>query len=371
MAERPLAFIIEGKPNIPIQLERNDGFDQTVPTNGDGYALFAVVPESPWDVNIHIHAAGFEPYDHVLSSLIPGGIPAGGHNLFVGQPSHPITPGFDIVLPPLKSSALPRIVAGRFDFFTEHGQRHVIVGSTELMLGWRYDLEGADAIRPVLEQRRALRFNNLRVLWQKGPGSNGLTAPWQMPTAKMRSFLSLLAEYGFYCEGCILADQQSFSDPHVRVDGVRAATAGITNHFEQLGNEYQKNGFEPRDFSRPTDRLATNASAVTGGADAQPYWDYFTFSGERDPAQKAIREYGPIEFIAGAGAWGGLVAICGEGFKPGQTSSDPRAFYAAGAQARSACGGRYHTDAGTAGNCRLFNTLELTCGRAFTEGLLG
>lgn len=376
MAERTLAFIVEGKAGIPIQLERlGPPYNQTKPTNADGYVAFQA-PESPWDVNIHIHAAGFQPYDYVLGSLIPGGIPAGNHNLFVGDPGRPTVPGFDIILPGLTSLALPRITAGRFNFFTDAGELHNLVGSTELMLGWRYDREGGDAIRPVLQQRHDLRLNNVRSLWQKGPGSNGLTEPWLMPTSKMPGFLNLLAEYQLYCEGCILADCRFFGGAdwqRERVAQVRAATAGISNHAEQLGNEYQKNDFDPRNFSKPIDRLSTNASAITGGADALPYWDYFTFSAERSPAQKAIREYGPVEFLYGdRNVWGGLPALVGEGFKPGIDSSDPADYERAGAQARSASrAGRIHTDAGTAGNCRLFNSIELTCVRSFVKGLIG
>lgn len=387
MALRALAFIVDGKPGIPIQLEElATPFDHTVVTNPDGYTIFGGSPQGapwvgppvpdPWNANIHIHLAGFAPYDYVLGSVIPGGIPSGNRNLFIGRPNHPLSAS-DVLLPPLVPLTLPRIVAGRYDFLVaDTGEQHAVVGSTELMLAWRYDLEGADAIRPVLQQRRDLRINNVRALWQKGPGSNGLTEPWLMPTSKMPGFLNLLAEYQLYCEGCILADCRFFGGAdwqRERVAQVRAATAGISNHAEQLGNEYQKNDFDPRNFSKPIDRLSTNASAITGGADALPYWDYFTFSAERSPAQKAIREYGPVEFLYGdRNTWGGLPALVGEGFKPGIDSSDPADYERAGAQARSASrAGRIHTDAGTAGNCRLFNSLELTCVRAFVKGLIG
>lgn len=376
MSLRALAFIVDGKPGISIRLERNDGFDQTVVTNGDGYALFKAVPESPWDVNIHVHAPGYAPYDHVLSSIIPGGVlPAGNHQLFLGQPNHPITPPLDILLPALAPLSLPRINAGRWDFFTEAGERHLVVGSTELMLAWRYDLEGPDAIRPVLAQRQSLRFNNLRVLWQKDIGNTG-SSPWLMPLEKLRPFLGLCAEYRFYVEGCNLADCRvctpGVAEQQQRVTEIRNETVGVSNLWDQLGNEYQKNDFDPRNFSKPPDRMSTNASAVTGGADALPYWDYFTFSGERLPVQKAIREYGPVEFLYGdRGSWGGLPAICGEGFKPGVESSDPRDWERAGAQARSANGGRLHTLCGTSGNSGLFGGLETACAQAFVKGLLG
>jgi hypothetical protein len=93
--------------------------------------------------------------------------------------------------------------------------------------------------------------------------------------------------------------------------------------------------------------LSANSSSTEGGKDA-PYWDFFCFSGQRAPLNHAIREYGPVEFIYGDGSWGGVPAICDEGMKPGINSSDPRDFERAGAQARSGCGGRFHTDAGTA-----------------------
>jgi hypothetical protein len=269
--------------------------------------------------------------------------------------------------------SLPKLSAGRWDIFDATGARHVIAGSTELMLAWRYDLEGVEAIRPVLDQRRSCGFNDLRFLWQKGQGSNGLTAPWQMPTEKMRPFLALLAEYRFYGMGVILADCQAVNpnevDQQTRVNSVRISTAGVTNHYEQLGNEYEKNGFNPAHFAKPTDRMAANASSIEGGKDA-PYWDLFLFSGQRSPLNHAIREYGPIEFMYGDRAtWGGLPASCDEGMKPGIDSTDPRDYERAGAQARSGIGGRFHSTAGTAGNCRLFDGLELACAQAFIKGL--
>lgn len=265
--------------------------------------------------------------------------------------------------------------AGRWEFFTADGHRHLIVGSTELMLAWRFDREGADAIRDVLEERRNCGFNNLRVLWQKGLGSNNLTASWQMPLGKLRPFLALAAEYRFYIEGVILADCQvvnpAWNEQNDRVNAVRGATTGVTNNIEELGNEFSKNGFDPARFAKPHDRLAANASNTEGGADA-PYWDFFCFSGRRSPVQAAIREYGPIEFLYGDRAtWGGLPVICDEGFKPGQQSSDPRDFERAGAQARSCNGGRFHSDAGTAGNSRLFTPLEFACATAFVKGMIG
>lgn len=252
------------------------------------------------------------------------------------------------------------------------GRPHLIRGCTDLMLAWRYDVEGADAIRPVLAQRKQVGANNLRVLWQD---FNNIGQAWQLPLSKLRPFLSLSAEYGFWIQGCILADCQFInkdtSAQQQRVADVRAETAGIDNHIEQLGNEYDKNGFDPRQFSRPTDRFACNASNIEGGPDA-PYWDFFTFSGQRSPLNHAIREYGPLEFIYGdTGTYphGPMPAICDEGMKPGKDSFDPEDYRRAGAQAKSGNGGRFHSEAGTKGNSCLFNELEFNCAVAFFEGM--
>ena len=314
---------------------------------------------TPGEYYITVTADGFQPRD-----IEAPGVPAK-----IGNPGT-ITIGLNDA-----TTALPRIHAGRWDFITDDGVRTRIVGSTELMLAYRYDQEGPDAIRAVLRERQTCGFTNLRVLWQKGRGSNGLTSPWSMPLEKLRPFLAQLAEYGFYCEGVILADCQdvnpSVAAQQGRVNAVRQTTVGITNNIEELGNEYQKNFFDPKNFTQPFDRLAANASAVEGGEDA-PYWDFFCFSGRRSPVQAAIREYGPVEFLYGDRAtWGGLPAICDEGFKPGQQSSDPRDWERAGAQARSCNGGRFHSDAGTAGNSRLFVPLEFACATAFVQGMIG
>lgn len=265
---------------------------------------------------------------------------------------------------------LPKIHVEGLDFIAD-GKRHVIKGSTELLLAYRYDKEGPEAIKPILQQRKDLGFNNLRVLWQKD--INNSNNPWQMPIDKLKPFLQLAAGYGFYIQGTILADCQVVNPNTAaqgqRVQDVRRATEGVNNNIEQLGNEASKNGFDPRQFSKPIDRLAANASNVEGGAD-YPYWDFFGFSGQRSPLNHAIREYGPIEFMyGGPNGWGGVPAICDEGMKPGINSNDPRDYERAGAQAKSGCGGRYHTDAGTAGFSRLFNSLEIDCAKAFIEGI--
>jgi hypothetical protein len=282
---------------------------------------------TPGDYSINISAEGFVP------DLLPA------HIGLPGTITHALK---------MAGGILPRLVRNGRDLFTEHGDRHIIVGTTELLLAWRYDREGPEAIREVCEQRRACGFNNVRVLWQKDIGNTG-HSPWQMPTAKLRPFLGFMESFGFYVQGTILADcpvvNPNEADQQARVSAVRSATVGVSNLIEQLGNEYDKNGHDPHHFSKPSDRLSANSSSTEG------------------------REYGPVEFIYGDGSWGGVPAICDEGMKPGINSSDPRDFERAGAQARSGCGGRFHTDAGTAGNSRLFNDLELACAQAFVKGL--
>lgn len=331
-----------------------------------GALLSATSPNGPWQGLTNL-AGNFKAnlgsghYDLTIAALgfVTRQLPA---DLF--DPGS-ITIGLEFA-----GGSLPRLHAGRSDLFVESGARHVIIGCTDLLLAWRYDREGVDAIRPVLGQRRDCGFNNLRVLWQKDIGNAG--RPWLMPLAKVRPFVEALASVGFYVQGTILADCQAVNpneaDQQSRVNDIRSTTVGLTNHYEQLGNEYDKNGHDPRHFSKPSDRMAANSSSTEGGKDA-PYWDLFCFSGQRDPLNHAVREYGPLEFIYGSGTWGGLPAICDEGMKPGENSSDPRDYERAGAQARSGCGGRFHSDAGTKGNSRLFNDLELACAKAFVKGI--
>lgn len=276
------------------------------------------------------------------------------------------------------TQTLQRIhVAGR-DFFTSDGKRHTIIGSSELLLAYVFDTQGRDAIRPVLQQRSEIGFNNLRVLWQKDVRNAGVL--WQMPTSKMVDFLALCEEYGFYVQGTILADCQAVNPTLpaqlLRVEAVRAATRGIANHIEQLGNEAFKNGHDPRNFLRPTDRLAASSSGPNfGDSDfhASDVWDFFCFSGDRSPEQKAIREYGPMEVMYDLNK----PAICDEGAKPGLPYTDPRIWESMGAQAASGAGGRFHAEAGTGTQnpsqpvSRLFNNIERTCAEAFVWGAKG
>jgi hypothetical protein len=270
----------------------------------------------------------------------------------------------------LTPSAPERLHRDGRDLVTASGHRHLIVGSTELMLAHLYDTEGEAAVRAIMEERRDLRFNNIRVLWQKDVRNQN--QPWMMPLHKIPPFLGLGAEHGLHTQGCILADAQvvnpNEADQQRRVSDVRSVTAGIDANIEQCGNEWGKNGFNPAHFSQPTDRLSTRASGDDGFND--PIWDFFTFSGERGPEQKAIREYGPLEVIYARGK----PAICDEGMVPGEDSSDPRDYERAGAQARSGNGGRFHSRAGSnrdAHMARLFTPLERVCAEAFVRGMIG
>lgn len=279
----------------------------------------------------------------------------------------------DVALPVV---ALQRITAHDRDFWLADGTRHQICGSTELMLAHLFDTQGIAAVLPILEERRDVGFTNLRVLWQKDV--RNANQPWVMPVDKLGPFLAACGDRGFYVQGTILADCQVVNPDErlqqLRVSDVRLVTTTFSNLIEQLGNEFSKNGFDPRHFSKPADRLAVNASNVEGGAYA-PFWDFMCFSGQRSPLNHAMREYGPLEFIYGAVANGVQIpAICDEGMIPGENSSNPRDFERAGAQARSGNGGRFHSRAGSNRDehlARLFTPLEKECALAFVKGLKG
>ncbi len=118
--------------------------------DANSYTAFDV--DAGWpDTHLFINAAGYQPYSHHVSLPLDGK----GKDIICAT-NGPTGPNI-LNFPPLVQLvvSLPRIIAGRSDFLVaDTGARHVIVGSTELMLAWRYDLEGADAIRPVLAQRR-------------------------------------------------------------------------------------------------------------------------------------------------------------------------------------------------------------------------
>lgn len=298
------------------------------------------------------------------------GVRGDDHELYAGS-SVPVY----FVVTVLEQDA-QRVTVRDGDFWQPDGTRMQICGSTELMLAHLYDTQGLDAVLPIFDERHAIGFTNLRVLWQKDVRNQN--KPWVMPLDKIPAFLLAASRAGFNVQGTILADCQVVNPDErfqqLRVTDVRRVTAGIGNHFETLGNEWEKNGFIPSHFSRPTDRLAANASSIEGGKDA-PYWDFFVFSGQRSPLNHAIREYGPIEFLFGDGrGWGGVPAICDEGMIPGEHSSNPRDFERAGAQARSGNGGRFHSRAGSNRDehmARPFTPLEKDCALAFVKGLKG
>lgn len=347
-------------------LRAEDGGGGEVNTRGTDLSAWQL-----WKLNPHAPATAIAARDRGYLCV--------DHALLVEATSQ--TPiAFAVTIVEADPVQLPALHIEDKDFVTAAGDRYVVIGSTELLLGVIYDRQGPDACRPVLQERHDLGFNNLRVLWQKDIRNRG--DKWQMPLDKLRPFLALCNEYEMYVQGCILADCQvvnpNASDQQRRVADVRAATKGIANHLEQLGNEYDKNGFDPATFSRPTDRLAANASNMKpiGGAK----WDYYGFSGRRD-LPKSIMEYGPIEYLYGADDGSGpIISICDENMKPGTGNGEcnqPRVYERCGAEARAANGGRFHHWAGTGNQdpnvpiSRLFNPLERACAAAFVEGLRG
>lgn len=258
MSSRALAFIVDGKSGIKIRLERNDGFDSTATTNADGYTLFdggspaapwrgAAIPESPWDVNIHVSGAGYKPYDFVLGQLIPGGIPSGNHQLFIGQPARPINPPFDILLPALEPTSAPAMTLGaQGRRITVNGKVTPIVG-IDAFLDYRYFLDGVD-LTPFFDESRAHGVNCRRVWFEGAQVDN--TVMQLDPRApgfydKVRAYVNAANAAGFIVFADIFVNNQYFGmgyDHAARMNDLWRGAAVISSG----GNEASKNGFDRR-----------------------------------------------------------------------------------------------------------------------------
>ena len=191
----------------------------------------------------------------------------------------------DIYLTPTADSEpdrgeLPRVVVVGTHFMTEDGKPWTWKGCSDFMLYQRF-LAGED-IRPILEQRRALGANLLRVFGMLHFIERFYPQEQGGYYESLPTFARLLAEHRLYVEFVAFADQQVIRVPEqAHFTDCCTQLRGQSNVFIELCNEYPKNGIDPRHFSKPQGLLASAGSAL---ADQPPavFWDFFGWHGRRD-----------------------------------------------------------------------------------------
>lgn len=178
--------------------------------------------------------------------------------------------GSQVALPPLTVSG---------QYFRAGGERFAVIETSEFSLFKRY-LDGEN-IRPVVDQRRRLGFNTLRVwLLNRSVVVNGGIDPRDYPEfyPKLRQFVDSL---GLYVELTVFTSTQGLmpnpADQQRHLDATADAVRGCPNVLLELVNEMYAwdNACDPN-LKRPAGVLISRGS---DGADAPPPfhsapWDY-------------------------------------------------------------------------------------------------
>lgn len=176
-------------------------------------------------------------------------------------------------------------IAGQF--FRNRGERWTGIMSSEFSLPKRY-LAGED-IRPLLDERRSIGFNELRV-WLLNESVVGQVYPGgihpnQYPDfyPRIRAFFDLCGSYGFALEATAFTSCDPLMphrDDQIRHwDQTQGAAQGLGHVRLELVNEYDwGTGQNAPDASlwqrRPTGLIASSGSATADAPPPTPVWDY-------------------------------------------------------------------------------------------------
>ncbi len=363
-------------PTVPTSWVVHDNGERIegtlVPADATGgqfvYEIPATLPVGN-GVSLKIRAEGFQPID-VRFVLRDFSIEDPAHDNEHVRVQHPFPNGFRLkpVIPPI----LPIVVNGEF-FETADGQPWSQIGCSDFRI-WQRFLAGED-IEPVLRQRDAIGFNQLRVFlmcdWmfhlypQERPDYFG-----QLPR-----FLDRLAARGLRSELTVLvdatrvmpnlADQQSF------FRRVCEAVRGRPDVFVELVNENEQtiNTVNTDAFERPAGIICCHGSkgVVDAGVErvcVTPVWSYGTLHPGRGHDWPRLG-HNIMEDI-----WERLhvAGTINESCRPDQGGGAvPRDFFDAAVNiALMGAGGTFHSQAGKAST--LFAGPELECARAWVAG---
>lgn len=183
--------------------------------------------------------------------------------------------------PPLVT--IPRLVPAGAVFRLDTGARFTAVECTDFNLLARYLVEGAAAIRPVLEERQALGFNMLRV-WAAFSGDAifeseiGRLVPFEHPEMydKLPEFCSLCAAHGLYVE--LTAFTGSPIPGHW--ENLGRVLPAVTNVIVELVNEnnaHPSANIDPNAYQPLAGVICSHGSNASQAVPPRPPWDYETF----------------------------------------------------------------------------------------------
>jgi hypothetical protein len=179
------------------------------------------------------------------------------------------------------SGPLQRLtIAGQY-FALADGTRWTAIECSDFNLFGRYLNEGADAIRPVLAQRRDCGFNLLRV-WTNYSGSPefeatiGRLLPSEHPEmyTALPGFLALCASYGLYVELVAFTaagDQTHWSRLAGALHGEHTALVELVNE-----NDAHTPNLDPADYAPIPGVLCAHGSNGSQQPPIRPWWNYET-----------------------------------------------------------------------------------------------
>lgn len=278
---------------------------------------------------------------------------------------------------------MPQQLRTNRDLFTlPDGSYYTWKGNIDFMAYFR-SLDGADM--SFLNQRIACGSKSITTLFMakfiedKDPDRYG-----QRMFDHIKPFARFLNDLDLYWNPIIFADQQVFGwSIEKQRDFLNKCAAqfdGEANVMPSLGNEYQKNGFDPSRFAKPnTSNLWSRGSSV---GDTEPYypgWDYKEWHPRRDMPQ-VLTACGDGWYVANGIDAGGKIldrpmpCIAGEpiGFWdrdiPNRRSQDPNLAYCVASNS-VAClrGANFMSEEGL--KCQTWTPRTEVCAKRFFETL--
>ena len=268
----------------------------------------------------------------------------------------------------LRSVPPPLVVVG--EFFETAADRLVIIGCSDFVLFERFVKEGADAIRPVLDERATLGFTQLRVLTTyKGTLGDFDGRPHM---DQLAPFCALVGGYGLRLELTAWADTQRIEPSPVRqLEWVVALHAAVA-HFPHVTIEgvneegVHDNSAPGLNVSSPIAGICSHGAARVAPGNwgtAQPVWRYATYHPDRTSDWPRKVGHNAME-VANQFH---VPCVSNETTRPDQDGFHPSHFFDAAANASLLCAGAtFHCDAGK--KSIQMSPQERACAEAWVAG---
>lgn len=260
-------------------------------------------------------------------------------------------------------------------FFRQGGERQTLIESSDFSLFQRY-LDGEN-IAPILEQRRSLGFNCLRVwllnesvvAWRNGAKQQGIDPRRHADFyVRLRAFCELLGAYGLNADLTVFTQTQTLMPNRVEqqhhldasCDAVRGLGTVIVSRVNE--DDQHDNAVDPA--VTPTDKAGIIYSSGSNGSDSIPptggdCTEYHIIGSEwqRKTGHNAM-EWADAR---------GIPCWTSEAQRAPDNDSDGKHFYDAAAGGALLCAGTcFHSVAGKFS--RLFDGAEIVCAMSHCDG---